>query len=80
VDLLRIGRRSRWGLDRDATNSEDVTETSRDLRLAADEEGLSVFRVLVGAHRSETAWSIGLIGLFSLVAAAVYWWMPALPE
>jgi hypothetical protein len=40
----------------------------------------ALVRVLVGAHRSERAWSLGLVGLLSLVAAAVYWWMPALPE
>jgi hypothetical protein len=37
-------------------------------------------RVIVGAHVEERACSIGLAGLLSLVAAAVYWWTPSLPE
>jgi hypothetical protein len=37
-------------------------------------------RVIVGSNVEERACSIGLVGLLSLVAAGVYWWMPPLPE
>jgi hypothetical protein len=45
VYLLRVGRQHRWSFDRDATDSEDVTEASHDLKLDRDEQGLSVYRV-----------------------------------
>jgi len=45
VYLLRVGRLRRWGFERDAGRPEDVAEASRDLRLDAGEEGLSVYHV-----------------------------------
>jgi hypothetical protein len=45
VYLLRVGRQHRWSFERDASDSEDVAEASRDLKLDMDEEGLSVYRV-----------------------------------
>jgi hypothetical protein len=40
----------------------------------------ALVRVIVGAHVEERAYSIGLTGLLSLIAAGVYHWTPPLPE
>ena len=43
--VLRVGRKARWDVDRDASDPGQVAEAAEDLRLGPGEAGLSVFRI-----------------------------------
>jgi hypothetical protein len=43
--VLRVGRKARWDVDRDARDPGHVAEATEDLRLGPGEVGLSVFRI-----------------------------------
>ena len=43
--VLRVGRKARWDVDRDASDPGQVAEAADDLRLGPGEVGLSVFRI-----------------------------------
>ena len=43
--VLRVGRKARWEVDRDASDPGQVAEAAEDLRLGPGEAGLSIFRI-----------------------------------
>ncbi len=43
--VLRVGRKARWEMDRDASDPRQVAEAAEDLKLGPGESGLSVFRI-----------------------------------
>jgi hypothetical protein len=60
--LLRVGRRARWDATRRADDREHVDDAARDLTLAPDEAGLSVYRVEGDEDAREVALRYALTG------------------